>query len=317
MKKKVFKWGFLCLLLILPVLLVQAGELMVGQSKTYKSLTIFPVINEDAQEPPEDYLTLNEAIEEELLIIEEVSEGGSVNTLKATNKSNRPIFIIAGEVIEGAKQNRTIGKDIIIPPLAKGIEIPVFCVEQGRWNYKSDKFSNKNRIVTKDVRSSANIDSNQSKVWSKVAVQNEKFNQSAGTGDYTVIYSDEKIQKKIKEIKDYFKNMPEDTEHMVGVIVFIGTENTVLDVFGSRGLFEKKWDALLESYIIDSLDVEEPRKVPAKSEAEAFLKKAVESKEKETKKILNTEQEKVQEADFSGVRVKDKDGKDLHLNFYK
>ncbi len=310
--KKILVVGFLIVTLLISV---NAADFTIGDQVTYKAITIFPVLNADAKVVPQDYLSLEEATKKDLLIIVEVSEGGTVNTLKATNKSRRPIYIMAGEIIEGAKQNRTIGIDIIIKPLAKNVKIPVFCVEQGRWTYQEKEFKSKNQIVTAKVRSAANNDGSQSAVWDGVAKQNLKLGAKNETGNYTEIYNKKDIAKKIKQIKAPFLDLPTNNKNMVGVVVYIG-KDVVLDVFGNRSLFLKKWDALLETYVIDAIDVEISRKLPSKSEAEEFLKEALTSKSKHKESLHNTDQEKVNNKKVKGTRVKDEEGNDLHLNFY-
>ena len=49
------------------------------------------------------------------------------------NTSNKPLYLMPGEVIYGGQQDRTIAKETIIPPGKKAVYLDVFCVEQGRW----------------------------------------------------------------------------------------------------------------------------------------------------------------------------------------
>jgi len=65
--------------------------------------------------------------------IEEVSQGGSVPFLRAKNDSEFYILLIAGQMVKGGKQNRGINADMVIKP-GSTAEIPVTCVEQGRWS---------------------------------------------------------------------------------------------------------------------------------------------------------------------------------------
>src|SRR2546427_8617976 len=44
-----------------------------------------------------DYLTLDEALEQQALEVTEVDSGGRVPTLKVANKSGRMVFLMAGE----------------------------------------------------------------------------------------------------------------------------------------------------------------------------------------------------------------------------
>src|SRR2546422_3226681 len=87
-----------------------------------------------------DYLTLDEALEQQALEVTEVDAGGRVPTLKVANKSGRMVFLMAGEELVGGKQNRVLNASMMVP--AKGdLPVPVTCVERGRWGYKSQRFS--------------------------------------------------------------------------------------------------------------------------------------------------------------------------------
>ena len=87
-----------------------------------------------------DYVTLDEALIQNLLEVTEVSSGGTVPALKVTNKSEHMVFLMAGEELVGGKQNRVLNASMLVP--AKGeMPIPVTCVEAGRWGYKSGRFS--------------------------------------------------------------------------------------------------------------------------------------------------------------------------------
>ncbi|MDD3626905.1 MAG: hypothetical protein PHV06_06255 [bacterium] len=315
MKRFIKSLFFLVFLVFLSVFAFSLN-FEIGDPVIYKSLVIFPVINPESQEPPHDYITLADALAEDLLDIKEIDEGGSVNTLSATNKSNRYIYLMAGDIIEGAKQNRTIGVDVILKPLAKNVKIPVFCVEQGRWTYASDEFSSRNKVATGKVRSAANYDGNQSQVWTEVSKTNSLLNTQNETDALTEMYDSEEIIKKVKEIKTKFIDLPSKNPKMVGVVVFIGKDG-ILDVFGNHLLFEKKWESLLESYIIDSLSAEQTAALPSKSSAKNFLQTAIETKEKEKQSGINTEVYKVESKDVKGTRVKDDDGNDLHINAVK
>src|SRR5262249_17010261 len=92
-------------------------------------------------EPPArlDYDTLDEALAAHTLEVTEVSEGGSVPTLKVVNKAGKLVFLMAGEQLIGAKQNRVLNTSIMVPAAGE-VPIPVSCVEAGRWAYRSRQF---------------------------------------------------------------------------------------------------------------------------------------------------------------------------------
>ncbi len=54
------------------------------------------------------------------------------------NRSNKPLYLMPGEIIYGGQQDRTIGEEAIIPPGKKPAAIEVLCVEQGRWAARED-----------------------------------------------------------------------------------------------------------------------------------------------------------------------------------
>src|ERR1041385_5950276 len=60
------------------------------------------------------YLTLDEALEQDLVDVTEITEGGSVPTLKVSNKAESVLFLMAGEQFQGAKQNRVLNLSIMI-----------------------------------------------------------------------------------------------------------------------------------------------------------------------------------------------------------
>jgi hypothetical protein len=69
-------------------------------------------------------LTLAEA--GEAVTIEEVSEGGDVPT----------VLLLDGEELIGAKQNRVLNTTVLVAAHSR-LTIPVSCVEQDRWAYKT------------------------------------------------------------------------------------------------------------------------------------------------------------------------------------
>ncbi len=72
---------------------------------------------------------------------------GSVNTLFAKNNSQDTIFIMAGEVVKGGKQDRVIAQDVVIAP-GESLNLSAFCVEQNRWTTKEKTEVNSQDILT-------------------------------------------------------------------------------------------------------------------------------------------------------------------------
>jgi hypothetical protein len=64
--------------------------------------------------------------------------GARVNQLALINNSDRPLLLLAGEIVTGGKQDRVVGRDRIIPAHNEPVALDVFCVEPHRWTGVSD-----------------------------------------------------------------------------------------------------------------------------------------------------------------------------------
>src|SRR6185295_18866754 len=92
------------------------------------SLTLTPIVATGAADATGDQLlVLDEAMAARKVKIREISDG-SVNSLTFVNSAAQPVFVLAGEVIIGGKQDRIIGRNTVIPANTTQ-EVPVYCVE--------------------------------------------------------------------------------------------------------------------------------------------------------------------------------------------
>ena len=108
-----------------------------ARKQVHRNLTLFPLLAPNGIKP--DYLTLDQALDGNLVEITELDDAGRVPELKLINLGKKKVLIIEGEELVGAKQNRIVNSSFLIAGKAEVI-IPVSCVEQGRWRYESDKF---------------------------------------------------------------------------------------------------------------------------------------------------------------------------------
>ena len=98
------------------------NQLSFGNLNLYKKLALLPILQE-SQTTPLLYLTLDEALTKGHLKINEVSETGNVPELLLENNSSTPVFLMDGEELVGAKQNRILNLSILAPANKK-IVIP-------------------------------------------------------------------------------------------------------------------------------------------------------------------------------------------------
>ncbi len=84
----------------------------VARKQVYRNLTLFPLLAPDGVAP--EYLTLEQALERDLIRITELDEDGSVPELMLENTGKKPVLIIEGEELVGAKQNRIVNATFLI-----------------------------------------------------------------------------------------------------------------------------------------------------------------------------------------------------------
>ena len=55
-----------------------------------------------------DFLTMDEALDSQVLTVAERNESGSVSEIHVSNRSDQPVLMLDGEELVGAKQNRVL-----------------------------------------------------------------------------------------------------------------------------------------------------------------------------------------------------------------
>jgi hypothetical protein len=83
-------------------------------------------------------------VQRDLARVTEVSAIGGVPELKLINDADRPVLLLDGEELVGAKQNRILNVTVLAGAHST-IVIPVSCVEAGRWHHLSAEFAPSDR----------------------------------------------------------------------------------------------------------------------------------------------------------------------------
>lgn len=99
---------------------------------------MLPILREDVGPPA--YEMFGAAASAGSITITEVSESGVFAQLQAVNVGARPVLLLDGEEVTGAKQNRIVNLTVLVDAVTV-VELPVSCVEQGRWSMQSRAFS--------------------------------------------------------------------------------------------------------------------------------------------------------------------------------
>lgn len=227
---------------------------------TYENLRLYPIKAKqsfvDTVGRIGKYMSLKEALEKKKVIITEQLGGASVNTLTIENISNDTIMIMAGEVITGGKQNRIIGKDLILLPHSGKIDISVYCVEAGRWDSVStgtNEFKGYFNVGSMGLRKVVDKKQNQGEVWAKVDSINYLNSTNSNTRTYTAINKSGEFTKKLKAYTDFFREKFSSEINVIGVVVVSGNKVLGCDMFASNDLFKNNFENLLASYATDAI----------------------------------------------------------------
>src|SRR5512135_1047734 len=181
----------------MSVIIDTISHIRIGTPATFRNLTLFPLT--DGKGMAADYLTLDEALTKKSAHVTEVSEGGSVPELKFVNEAGLAVFLLDGEELIGAKQNRVLNLSILVPA-GKTLIIPVSCVERGRWHHRSREFSSAARAhyaegrarkmsqVSFSMKSRGERHSDQGAVWNELDDKLGRLAASSPTSAMSDIY---------------------------------------------------------------------------------------------------------------------------------
>jgi hypothetical protein len=229
--------------------------------------------------------------------------GDQVNTLVLVNNSNRPLLLLAGEIVTGGKQDRVIAKDRIVPAGNDPIDLGVFCIEPGRWTEDtatfrgSAKAPGQSMMVQPSVRAKAMVEKDQQEVWNSVhgtiaaalaapapsgiVVDGRQpvagDLDSLGITSYARAMQSAAVSEKVDEAAAPVMKSREQVleklreERAVGVVVAVRGEIVWADIFSDTDLLGRYWTKLVRSYAAESLLGGETHSAPTVADAQHFL----------------------------------------------
>ncbi len=224
---------------------------------THKLLAIYPILREGPSEVG-DYLTLDEANERKVIEITEKG-GGSVPVVVIRNTSDMPIYICAGEIIIGGKQDRMVAYDILIKP-RREVTVNVRCVEQGRWHGRKMAFRSGAAFAGSGARSAVQFES-QTRVWKEVAKQNSAAGVRTSTGTLKATLDSGAVERRYREYREALTPALRGRT-TVGMVVAMNGKVVSIDIFANPALFAKVRDKLLKAAVLDTLGREDEKADP-------------------------------------------------------
>lgn len=267
------------------------GAIKVGEAVVVENLLMFPLLRLASALDPQgsresgsdpdlsrrtvDYITLDDALTGSTIEITEVSAQGSVPELLVVNRGQKPVLIIDGEELTGAKQNRVVNLTILVPA-ASTLTIPVSCVEAGRWRARSRAFAAAPRTqyasgramrmaqVTRSIVDCGQRLSDQSAVWADIANKSARMEARSATSAMEQIFNQH------AESLDAYLSGCIAVDGQCGALFAIVDRTSVaeaaerrprivgFDLFDRAQTFRQLLPKLVRSYAIDAIDSNGP-----------------------------------------------------------
>jgi hypothetical protein len=219
----------------------------VDDAVSYRGLTVFPVT---LRKGYGDFVprTFDDAVERGDLRIQE-KDRAEVNTVRVRNEGSRPVFIMAGEIMSGSKQDRTVRRDALIPAGSGWVDLPVYCVEAGRWTQKTPYFGSRRALASPSLRADAYAGAGQQRIWDQVdrAAKAQGVEQSEARA-FQEIYDSPAVRERVQDFVDNIR-IPRGRE-VVGLVAYSHGIPVGADLFGSPDVFERLREKLVRSYVL-------------------------------------------------------------------
>jgi hypothetical protein len=221
-------------------------------------------------------LTLQEALAQGAV---RVSETGNVNTLAIENLGDQAVFVQAGDVVKGGRQDRTLTVSLLLPPKSGRVPIASFCVEHGRWSARGAEdarsFSASAAAVPSRemklamqapmpaVAANGDMDTGarQKKVWDGVKVAQERLAAATGvdvrspqsSSSLQLALENEKLATARKAYVAALKAAGAQGDDIVGYVFAVNGKLNSAEIYESNGLFCKMWPKLLDASATEAI----------------------------------------------------------------
>jgi hypothetical protein len=233
-------------------------------------------------------LTLQEALATGTVKVEET---GNVNALTLENVGNSEVFVQAGDIVKGGRQDRVLSVDLLVPPRSGRVSIAAFCVEAARWSARGGEdarqFSSAAaampspearlamqayatasaplvaatgpaKITARSADASA---PSQQQVWAAVKRTQDRLARSVGAtvaasaspSSLQLSLENEKLKQAQSAYVTALADAGEAAGDVVGYVFAINGKINGGDVYASNELFRKMWRKQLSANVTEAI----------------------------------------------------------------
>lgn len=202
------------------------------------------------------YVPLGRALQEKKVVVRET---GTVSQLTIENVSNETVFVQAGEIVKGGKQDRVLGTDLLLPPGSGPVPLPAHCVEQGRWQQRgaeaAHQFESSGASVAHKNLKIANYAGSQHEVWANVSRVQEQLAKNLGGAvrsaesgsSLQLTLENDRVRQGVEGYVRALEGLLSSHPDAIGFAFAVNGELNSADVYGSHELFAGLWPKLLRA----------------------------------------------------------------------
>jgi len=212
------------------------------------------ILGSHAEEDTE-YLTLGEALASGGSMVwerggAEGRDDAQVWALEIENNAGIPLYVQAGDIVNGGKQDRTIVADLVIPAHSGRLAVGSFCVEQGRWTGSLSFRGSPMSAFTPELKRAIQ-GGDQQEVWREVANANQSLDVRSSSGALldALTQRAQDTEQCIRALEGIISEEPQ----ALGFVVAVNGEPVAAELYGDPALFRKMWPKLLPSYALYAL----------------------------------------------------------------
>jgi len=246
----------------LPVETAQAGAFRISGPYAYHNLALFLIHGEDTL--GKEMLTLQEAIEQKKAIVHETE---NVSELTIENVSDtEEVFIQAGDIVRGGKQDRVLSVDMVVPPRSGRIPVASFCVEQGRWSKRGRENAwgfggSVNYLASNSLKVAAKRTKRQEDIWKEVGALQGKLNSATGMNvadnesrsSLELTMENRNVRAAISDYRKHLSDVLQGKEDVIGFAFATNGEFNCAEVYASGDLFRKLWPKMFKSCLVEAV----------------------------------------------------------------
>lgn len=215
-----------------------------------------------------------------------VRETGTVNELTVENLGDDEVFVQAGDIVKGGRQDRVLSVDLLLPPRSGQVSIAAFCVEVGRWFARGREDaqtfstaatampSHEARLAMQAFAAAASssgqtvasdptgddVGSRQKQIWTSVTTTQDRLAQAIGA-PVTAPASPSSLElslesEKLRAAQAAYLSALQDKglePDVVGFLVAINGKISGGDIYASPALFHKMWPKLLAASATEAI----------------------------------------------------------------